>query len=203
MADGWSVGNKRIELKAGFPAGKLAVDGEALVKLKSKGEWPLSLDGRSYTFRRKAGLMGPTNELVAPDGQVVPLSSQHTPRKPALAGSVCGVHVSELAEIICARCGTFACAQCCSTDATHCAPCIAPMIETHKKHQANLILMAPGFVFMVSGGALGAMLGVGAGALAVAIARKLESWLAKWLVAIGLYAVAAIVFVVLVAMLRA
>ena len=130
MGMGWSVSGRRVEIKAGFPAGKLAIDGTPVAKLKLNGEAPVDIDGRTYTFRRKPGILTPIVELIAPGGNPVPLSNKHTPRKPASAGSKCAVHLDMPAVIVCARCGKLACAQCCETDGTHCVACIQPMVES-------------------------------------------------------------------------
>ena len=203
MANGWSVGGKRLELKAGFPAGKLAVDGEVATKLKSKGSFPVQIDGCPYTFERKPGLLGPKDTLRAADGQLVPPTPQHVASRRAGAGSMCAQHVDVQALVECPRCGSYACERCAGADRTHCRACSERLLATAEKQARDLMFMAPAIVFAITGGALGATLGLAAGAGAVAIARRTESTGLKWGAAIGLYLLAAIVFVVVAAAVQA
>jgi hypothetical protein len=196
MANGWSIAGKRLEIKPGFPAGKLVLDGETAAKLKAKGSFPLQIAGKPYTFERKQGLMVPKDTLRSADGQVVPPTSKHVPSVRAAAGSLCAQHTDRQALVECPRCGSYACDQCTGPDLTHCRACTERLLATAEKHARDLMFMAPAFLFVVIGGMLGALLGVGAGAAAVAIARKTDSAGLKWAAAIGLYVVAAIAFVV-------
>lgn len=175
-----------MELKAGFPAGKLAIDGEVATKLKSKGTFPLQIDARPYTFERKSSLIGPKDSLRAADGQLVPPTPQHVANRRAGAGSMCAQHVERQALIECPRCGSYACEACTGADLTHCRACSDRLLATAEKQARDLMFMTPAIFFAIMGGALGAMLGLGAGALVVAIARKTESSAIKWGAAIGL-----------------
>lgn len=63
------------------------------------------------------------------DGRRISLSLRSL--RPALApvGSTCAKHVDTPAQVICLRCGTFACtAHCASLDGKHCNPCLAILI---------------------------------------------------------------------------
>ena len=62
-----------------------------------------------------------------------------------------------------------------------------------------MVLLAPALIFIVTGGALGGLLGGGAGALAVSLAPRFESKLLKWGVALALYGLAGVLYVVIVA----
>ncbi len=202
MANGWSVSGKRIEVGPAFPAGKLVMDGELVTKLKSKGDFPVVIAGRGYTFKRKPGWPTPVQELISPAGTTVPFSKTHTAQILAPADAACATHPDARAAIVCARCGSFACSACSEADGTHCAACIAPMIAAHQRQQGDLVLMAPAFIFMVSGGLLGGLIGGGAAALAVAVARRLDSKVTKWVAALAIYLVAALLFVIAVGVLR-
>src|SRR5262245_29427300 len=171
-ATGWSIAGRRVEVKPALPSGKLVVDGETAFKLKSKGEFPLSIDGRSYTFERKPGLMAPKDTLRAPDGRAVPPTPKHVPLARAEAGSLCAQHADRPARIVCPRCGSYACDACSGADATHCEACTQRLVATAEKQARDLVFMAPAFFFIVMGGAIGAMLGFAAGAAAVAVARR-------------------------------
>lgn len=208
MALGWSIAGKRIEFRAGFPAGKLVVadapKGPALheLKMKAKGEWELPVAGRTYRVVRAAGMMGPKIDLFSPRGELVPPSAKHLSPSPAPAGAVCATHAQAAAVSACARCGTFLCAECQGADLTHCRACLGGLEKAAKAEAAAMAYFAPVLIFAVVGGLLGGLFGGAAGAAAVAVARKAEKTPVKIAAAVAFYGVAAVAWIIAVAVLR-
>ncbi len=198
---GWSVDGKRIEVRAGFPSGKLVVDGGAAVKLAGKGEWAIPIGTRTFTFRRKPGVMGPKDELSF-EGEVVPPTPALVARRDAPAGGRCATHADVDGVITCARCGNFACVACTGADGTHCRTCLADLSTRARKDAAALVYGAPLLVFAITGGLLGGLFGGLAAAGAIFAARRIESTPLKVLAAIGLYALAIVGYVVAVGLIQ-
>lgn len=208
MALAWSIAGKRIEFRAGFPAGKLVVadapKGAALheLKMKTKGEWELPVDGRTYKVVRTAGMMGPKIDLFSARGELVPPSAKHVPPSPAPAGALCAAHAQVAAVSACARCGTFLCADCQGADLTHCRACLGGLEKAAKAEAAAMAWFAPVVVFAATGGALGGLLGAAAGAATVAVVRKTEKTPVKLAAAVAFYGVAAVAWIVAVALIQ-
>jgi len=205
MAIGWSIDNRRLELGAAFPAGKLIVkeSGQAVheQKLSSAGEWSIPVGGGAFKAIRTKGFMGPKTELFDERGRKVPPSEKHASPAPAAPGSTCPAHQAA-ARYACARCGTFVCNACAGSDLTHCETCCGKLMTEADKNAAAMAYLAPVIVMGVLGGVLLAILGGIAGAIAVAIAKRTESKPLKRVAAIGLYTVAVLVWVVLAAVIR-
>src|SRR3954471_21812547 len=96
MAFGWSIDNRRVELGAAFPAGKLVVkENNQSVheqKLSSAGEWTLPVGGATFQVKRVKGFLGPKTELFNARGEKVPPTTKHVAQSPAAAGSQCAAH---------------------------------------------------------------------------------------------------------------
>jgi hypothetical protein len=205
MATGWSIDGRRVEFGAAFPAGKLIVkqQGNATheLKLASKGEWPLVVGDATFTVKREQKFLGPKTELLDGRGHRVPMTAQAVLPKPAAPGSQCATH-QQAARYACARCGTFVCANCAGSDLTHCAPCVQRLLAEEDKNAAAMAYMIPAAVMVPLGGLLLGVLGALAGAGAVAIAKRTESKPAKVLAAIGLYAVAVVIWLIVLSQLK-
>jgi hypothetical protein len=206
MAQGWSVDGRRVEFRAAFPAGKIVVlEGASEVhveKLKAAGEWQLPVGGRSYTLKRTKGFMGPKTELFGTGGTAIPMTPKLVSPTPAPADARCATHQQQ-AGYACPRCGAFCCQDCAGPDLTHCGPCAKRQAEAAAKNAAAMAFMAPVPVFFFLGGPLAGLLTAAAGGIAVAIARRTESKALKIGAAIGLYGVATIVWLVVVALVMA
>jgi hypothetical protein len=199
---GWSVDGKRVELRAGFPAGKLAVGDDEPIKLSTKGEWPVRLGKRTLTFKRTSGFMGPKNELFA-GADLIPPTPKHVPRMLAPEGSLCAEHKETEATIACARCGSFSCEACAGPDGTHCRKCLAGLAAAAAKNAAAMAYLTPVVVFGILGGLLAAIVGGLAGLAVVTIAKKTENTAIKVGAAIGLYGLAVVIYLVLVVLITA
>lgn len=208
MAQGWSIGGKRIEFRAAFPAGKLAVvtppgtQPEHEVKLTTKGEWQVPVGEHTYRVVRTQAFMGPKIEVFSPRGELVPPAAKHVAPAVAPFGSMCATHSSVGAKYACARCGTFVCGECAGADLTHCRKCIEGLVAEAQKNAAAMVYLVPMPIFAVLGGCLGGVLGGLAGAAAVAIARKTENTALKVAAAVGLYALAIVLWVVIAALIQ-
>ncbi|MEW5742558.1 MAG: hypothetical protein AB1938_26810 [Myxococcota bacterium] len=208
MAHGWSIGGKRIEFRAALPAGKIVVvdspGGQPVheQKLAAKGEWEVPVGDKKYRLVRTPGFAAPKMDVFSPRGELVPPTDKHVAPAPAPAGSTCAPHQAA-ARYACARCGLFVCEECAGADLTHCRKCIEGLVATAQKNAAAMAYMAPVLVFAIMGGLLGGILGALAGAGSVAIARRTENTALKLGAAVGLYALAVIVWVVIAAFLRA
>ncbi len=198
---GWSVDGKRVEVRAGFPAGKLVVDGGDELKLSAKGVWPVRLGKRTLTLKRTAAFLGPKTELFA-GPELIPPTPAHVGQVLAPDGSLCARHREAAALITCARCGSFACEACAGPDRTHCRTCLEGLAADAARKAAAAAYMAPVVVFGIGGGLLGALFGGVAGAAAVAIARKTESKALKLGAAVALYGVAAIAYIIVAVLIR-
>jgi hypothetical protein len=202
MAQGWSIAGRRIEFKAALPAGKVVVmEGGAVTheqKLTQAGEWPLSVDGATFRLKRTRHFMGIKNELRDAQGALVPPTAKLVAQVAAASGSVCAAH-QQPARYACARCGTFVCATCAGNDLTHCQPCCQRMTQDAAKNAAAMAYFAPVAILAILGGVLLALLGAAAGAGAVAIARRTQSRALKIAAAVGLYGIAVIIWLVIVA----
>ncbi|MBL8950784.1 MAG: hypothetical protein JNK82_08415 [Myxococcaceae bacterium] len=205
MATGWSIDNRRIEFGAAFPAGKLIVkeSGQNVheQKLATKGEWQLPVGGASYKVVRVKGFMGPKTELFDARGRKVPPSDKHASPSPAAPGSTCPAHQAA-ARFACARCGTFVCGECAGADLTHCQTCCDKMMKEADKNAAAMAYLAPTIVMGVVGGLLLALFAGGAGAIAVTIAKRTESKAVKIGAAVGLYTLAVVAWLIVVALIQ-
>jgi hypothetical protein len=208
MAQGWSIAGKRVEFRAGFPAGKLAVTNgqkgappEHELKLASKGEWTLPVGPHQVKVVRTAQFAGPKLELFGPGGGLIPPTAAHVAPGPAPAGSVCPAHQAP-ATSACARCGTFVCGQCVGADLTHCQTCLTALQTAAQKNAAAMVWMSPVLFFGIFGGLLGALFGGAAGAAMVAIAKRTENKAIKLGAAVVLYGLAAVLWLVIAASLR-
>ena len=199
---GWSVDGKRLELRAGFPAGKLAVGDDEPIKLKTKGEWPVQVGRKALTFKRTAGFMGPKNELFA-GAELIPPTPKHVARALAPEGSLCAKHKETPATIACARCGSFSCEACAGPDGTHCRTCLAGISAAAAKNAAAMAYLAPVVAFGLLGGLLAAVIGGLAGLAVVTIAKKTENKAIKIGAAVGLYGLATVIYLVLVVLITA
>jgi hypothetical protein len=70
--------------------------------------------------------------------------------------------------------------------------------RTAQKNAAAMVFFAPAALFAVFGGLIGGVLGFAAGGAAVAIAKRTENRAVQVLAAVGLYGLAAILFLVFV-----
>ena len=205
MAHGWSIDGRRVELGPAFPAGKLVVkeNGQSVheQKLASKGEWELPVGGSTYKVVRVKGFMGPKTEVLDGRGRKVPPSDKHAAPSPAAAGSTCAPHQAA-ARYACARCGSFVCTECAGADLTHCVTCCEKLTQEADKNAAAMAFLAPAAAFGIIGGLLLAVFGLAAGGVAVAIARRTESKPLKIIAAVGLYGVAIVAWLIVVAMIQ-
>ncbi|MBX7115887.1 MAG: hypothetical protein K1X64_16275 [Myxococcaceae bacterium] len=204
MPQGWSVAGRRLEFGAAFPSGKLVVKHNGQVeheqKLASQGTWDIPVDGTTYRLVRTKGFLAPKTELFSHDGDKVPPTNKLVTPSPAAAGSLCAAH-GAAASSACARCGTFVCVQCAGPDRVHCQPCSERLITEAEKTAAAMAYLAPAPVLAIFGGLFLALLGAGAGLLAVFIAKRTESKALKIAAAVALYGVAVVVWLVLLAVL--
>lgn len=206
MAQGWSFAGKRVEFRGALPAGKLVVLGasgavEHELKLAQAGEWSLPVGTASLKVVRTRQFAGPKLELFSPAGRALPPSKQHLSPSPAPAGSTCAQHHAA-ASYACARCGSFVCPSCAGADLTHCTSCFDAAHAAAAKDAAAMAYFAPVIVFGIAGGLIGGLLGGLAGAASVEVAKRTESRALKLLAAVGLYSVAAVLYVVVAAMIR-
>jgi hypothetical protein len=77
------------------------------------------------------------------------------------------------------------------------------MSKREHQEQADLVLMLPAFVFLITGGALGAMFGVGAATLSVRAARHIDRTPLKWAAAFAIYTVVGAIWIVTITAFRA
>lgn len=203
----WSIAGKRVEFRAGFPAGKLVVTDkpkgtpEYELKLATKGEWQVPVGAHQVKVVRTSQFAGPKLELFGANGALIPPTEQHVVPGLAPAGSQCPTH-QVAATYACARCGTFVCAQCAGADFTHCQKCLGSLTEVAQKNSAAAAYFAPVIIFVALGGLLGGLFAGAAGAAAVAIAKRTESKAIKLGAAVVLYGVAAIAWILIAASLR-
>ncbi|MBL8933273.1 MAG: hypothetical protein JNM69_01895 [Archangium sp.] len=203
----WSIAGKRVEFRAGFPAGKLVVTNtpkgtpEHELKLATKGEWQLPVGVHSVKVVRTSQFAGPKLELFGASGALIPPTDQHLVPGVAPEGSQCPSH-QVAATYACARCGTFVCAQCAGVDFTHCQTCLASLTEVAQKNSAAAAYFAPVIVFAIFGGLLGGLFAGAAGAAAVAIAKRTEHKAIKIGAAVVLYGIAAVAWILIAASLR-
>jgi hypothetical protein len=201
MAQGWSFAGQRVEFRAALPAGKLVVlappskDFLHELKLSQTGEWTVPVAGQSIKVVRKRVAMTPVLELFSPP------APRHVAPGPAPAGSVCPTHQAA-ALGACARCGTFMCPSCAGADLTHCSTCFGTLHEAAQKNAAAMAYFAPVIVFAIMGGLLGGLFGGAAGVAAMAIAKRTDNKAVKIGAAVGLYTVAAILWIVIAVLLR-
>lgn len=207
MAQGWSFAGQRVEFRAALPAGKLVVlappakDFLHEVKLSQEGEWTVPVAGQPLKVVRKRKGLTPVIEVFAPGGTMLPPADRHVAQRPAPAGSLCPANQAP-AIAACARCGTFICQACAGADLTHCASCFGTLHEAAQKNAAAMAYFAPVIVFGIMGGLLGGVFGALAGGAAVAIAKRTENKVVKIGAAVGLYALAAILWIVVAVLLR-
>lgn len=203
----WSIAGKRVEFRAGFPAGKLVVTDkpkgtpEFELKLATKGEWQLPVGALLVKVVRTSQFAGPKLELFVANGALIPPTEQHVIAGLAPEGSQCPSH-QLAATYACARCGTFVCAQCAAVDLTHCEKCFVGLSEIAQKNSAAAAYFAPVIVFAIFGGLLGGLFAGLAGAAAVAIAKRTEHKAIKVGAAVVLYGVAAVAWILIAASLR-
>jgi len=201
MAQGWSVDGRRIEFRAAFPAGKLAVlEGGNVVheeKLKAAGEWQLPVGKRTFKVTRTRGFMGPKTVLHGLDGSEIPMTPKHVEPTPAPSGATCATHQAA-ASYVCPRCGAFCCPQCAGPDFTHCAPCATRQAEAAAKNAKAMAYMAPVPVFFLLFGLLPGIVSLAAGGASVAVARNTDNKKVQIGAAIAFYGVAVIITLVIV-----
>lgn len=203
----WSIAGKRVEFRAGFPAGKLVVTDkpkgtpEFELKLATKGEWQVPVGVHQVKAVRTSQFAGPKLELFGANGALIPPTEQHLLPGLAPEGSQCASH-QVAATYACARCGTFVCAQCSGVDFTHCQKCLGSLTEVAQKNSAAAAYFAPVLIFAVFGGLLGGLFAGAAGAAAVAIAKRTEHKAIKIGAAVVLYGIAAVVWILIAASLR-
>jgi hypothetical protein len=183
MAQGWSFAGQRVEFRAALPAGKLVV---------------LAPPSKDFLHELK---LSPVLELFSPSGVLLPPAPRHVAPGPAPAGSVCPTHQAA-ALGACARCGTFMCPSCAGADLTHCSTCFGTLHEAAQKNAAAMAYFAPVIVFAIMGGLLGGLFGGAAGVAAMAIAKRTDNKAVKIGAAVGLYTVAAILWIVIAVLLR-
>ena len=205
MAHGWSIGGRRLELGAAFPAGKIVAREQGAVvfekKLPRAGQLEAPLGGQTFTVRRTSGFMGPKTEVFDARGRRIPPSARPIQPGPAPLGSSCATHQVG-ASYACARCGTFVCVDCAGADLTHCEPCLQRLNADADKNAAALAYMAPVVVMGALGGLLLAVLGLAAGGAAVAIAKKVESKPLKLVAAVALYGAAVVIWLAILVTLQ-
>lgn len=203
MQNSWSIAGKKLELKPGLRTNAIQIDGKEVGTFKRDQPYPLTVLERSFTVTWNTGLGGMTarGELRTADGALVPPSKEVVPLRAPPAGAMCARPGHDSALLSCNRCGDFCC-KLCAPDLTHCAKCFEAMSLAATKEAKDLALMGPAVLLMVTGGALGALLGFGAGALSMRLAKKIERPAAKWAVALGIYGVATVILLIVGAMLN-
>ncbi len=169
--------------------------------LGDQGEWPFPINGRAYRIARVKTFWGRVTELYSHDGGLVPETARFVDKVLAPAGSTCARHVDVAASVACARCGTFACAACLGPDVIHCRGCEERLFAEANDRPREGAYFAPAALFVAAGGLVGGALGLGAAAASVAIARRVQNKPLRAVIAVGLYGLAAIVYLLVAAII--
>lgn len=205
----WCVGSEVVTFqRKPFVSDQLAViphSGQTPtvdLKIATKGEWDVPLAHATYKFIRTRGFVGEDFKLRAPNGEEVPPSTKRIAPVAVPTGSQCAKHTSAETKVVCARCGTFCCSPCASVDLIHCRACLEKELAEQQKNSNASLYFIPAGAFIYLGGAIGAALGILAGAGAAAFAKRSESTPLKVLVATALYGLAAVAWLVIVMLIK-
>ncbi len=190
----WSVDGQWVTLKADTVTVSAKPQSAPLhtMSIGQRGEWSFPLNGRAYRIARSSEFMGVVTELYAEGGGLVPESERYVARTAAPSDGACKQHPTP-AAIACARCGSFACEACLGTTRIHCKPCVAELERRGAGRPRQAVYFAPIVIMGVLGGALGGLLGGAAGSVSYGLARKVQSRVARVLITLAVYALAALV----------
>jgi hypothetical protein len=182
----FSALTKTVVVRRGSIEGDIVVDAPV-----SSSAFEFTIHGAKYRFTKTSEFTS-NIKLERIGAGFIPESVGYHPRIDPSPGSCCATHEQAPAIRTCSRCGTFVCAECVGPDLVHCRGCFERLEQAAQRLPRVWVYTAPGFIFAVSGGLLGAMIGVLTGSLAYAAARQTDRRWLRVAMAAGLYLLGAL-----------